>query len=157
MLYYMAVEFDVALATQPMSGESHPGIVVVVDDEPLVLRGLTRSLERLPFEIVPCSTAREVMDHVSVGHVRVVVSDISMGEMSGIELLRNVREHDPDLPVVLVTGCPEIGTATKALEYGAFRYLIKPVDVDEFNRHGSPCGAAVSLGTSKAAGTQGAG
>ncbi len=120
-----------ALATQPISVETQPGIIVVVDDEPLVLRGLTRHLQRLPFIIVACLTPREAIDHIASGNVRVLVSDISMGDMSGIELLREVREQDPDLPVVLVTGCPEIGTATKALEYGAFRYLIKPVDVDE--------------------------
>lgn len=116
------------IAPQPIKGDPHPGIIVVVDDEPVVLRAFARHLERTPFKIVACLTPHEAIDQVALGHVSVVVSDISMGGMSGIDLLRTVREHDPDLPVILVTGQPEIATATKALEYGAFRYLIKPVD-----------------------------
>lgn len=115
---------------QPIAGESHPGNVVVVDDEPMVLRAFTRHLERAPFNVVACPTPEEAIVQVATGQVQVVVSDISMHEMSGIDLLRTIREHDPDLPVILVTGRPEIATATKALEYGAFRYLIKPVDAD---------------------------
>ena len=117
-------------APQPIKGDPHPGIIVVVDDEPVVLRAFTRHLERTPFKIVPCLTPHEAIDQVAQGQVSVVVSDISMEGMSGIDLLRTIREHDPDLPVILVTGQPEIATATKALEYGAFRYLIKPVDPD---------------------------
>src|SRR3569623_2918648 len=61
----------------------------------------------------------------------VVVSDVTMPGMSGLELLRAVREHDLDLPVVLMTGGPDVKDAIKAMEYGAFRYLAKPVPLPE--------------------------
>ena len=66
------------IAPQPIKGEPHPGIIVVVDDEPVVLRAFTRHLERTPFKIVPCLTPHEAIDQVAQGHVSVVVSDISM-------------------------------------------------------------------------------
>lgn len=115
---------------QPIKPDPQSGIIVVVDDEPLVLRAFTRHLEQTHFKVVPCLTPQQAIDQLGEGQVSVVVSDISMGGMSGIDLLRTVREHDPDLPVILVTGQPELATATKALEYGAFRYLIKPVEPD---------------------------
>jgi EAL domain-containing protein (putative c-di-GMP-specific phosphodiesterase class I) len=59
-----------------------------------------------------------------------VVSDIVMPGISGLKLLHAVREHDLDLPVVLMTGNPDIKTATLAVEYGAFQYLIKPVAIE---------------------------
>src|SRR3569623_3306090 len=61
----------------------------------------------------------------------VVVCDETMPGMSGLELLRSVREHDLDLPVVLMTGGPDVMDAIKAMEYGAFRYLAKPVPLAE--------------------------
>ena len=59
-----------------------------------------------------------------------IVSDISMPGMDGLELLRAVRAHDLDVPVVLVTGDPALATAMRALEYGAFRYVPKPFQLD---------------------------
>lgn len=58
----------------------------------------------------------------------VVVSDIPMPEMDGLALLRAIREHDLDVPVALMTGSPALETAIKAVEHGAFRYLVKPVE-----------------------------
>jgi EAL domain-containing protein (putative c-di-GMP-specific phosphodiesterase class I) len=58
----------------------------------------------------------------------VIVSDIGMPEMNGLALLRTVREHNLDVPVILMTGGPAIESAVEAMEYGAVRYLIKPVD-----------------------------
>jgi EAL domain-containing protein (putative c-di-GMP-specific phosphodiesterase class I) len=60
-----------------------------------------------------------------------VLSDITMPGLNGIDLLRAVREHDLDLPVVLMTAIPAVETAVAALEYGALRYLIKPVAMAE--------------------------
>src|SRR5262249_37091227 len=57
-----------------------------------------------------------------------VLSDIDMPGMNGMELLRAVRAHDLDVPVVLITGNPRLETAMLAVEHGALRYLVKPVE-----------------------------
>jgi EAL domain-containing protein (putative c-di-GMP-specific phosphodiesterase class I) len=74
------------------------------------------------------ASARDAVKRVSAGGVHVVVSDISMPEMTGVELLRTIRDHDADLPVVLVTGLPALESATDAVEYGAFKYIVKPFE-----------------------------
>jgi EAL domain-containing protein (putative c-di-GMP-specific phosphodiesterase class I) len=104
------------------------GTIVLVDDEPALLRAFARVLEKRPEPIETYATAREAVDRVARGGVSVIVSDISMPGMSGIELLRSIRRHDPDLPVVLVTGAPAVESATDAIEYGAFKYVVKPVE-----------------------------
>jgi CheY-like chemotaxis protein len=63
-----------------------------------------------------------------------VLSDITMPSMDGIQLLREIREYDLFVPVVLMTGEPAVSTAVKAVEYGAFHYLTKPVAMDELHR-----------------------
>jgi len=123
-----------AAATQPTPAQEHPGTVIIVDDEPMVLRALALMLSRSPYTVVPCLTPHEAIRHIANGNVSVVVSDVAMPEMSGIDLLRTIRQHDPDLPVVLVTGQPALETAAEAIEYGAFMYLLKPVNPETFVR-----------------------
>jgi EAL domain-containing protein (putative c-di-GMP-specific phosphodiesterase class I) len=60
----------------------------------------------------------------------VVVSDVSMPRMGGLDLLRRLRERDLDLPLILMTGGPNLDAAIQAVEYGAFRYLLKPFKAD---------------------------
>ena len=61
----------------------------------------------------------------------VLLTDISMPASTGIDLLRWVRQHDLDLPVVLITGSPTIRTTTEAIQLGVFGYLIKPIDIGD--------------------------
>lgn len=102
--------------------------VLIVDDDTLALHAHARCLARCPYSIEIFSRAIDVVERVQRGGVHAVVSDISMPGMSGVELLRTIRSHDRDLPVVLVTGLPEVETAAKAVELGAFRYLVKPFE-----------------------------
>lgn len=102
--------------------------VLLVDDELLFLRALSRSLGEAGYRVEVCTSARDAIARVKAGGIEVVVSDISMPEMTGLELLRTIREYEPDLPVVLVTGLPALESATQAIEYGALKYLVKPVD-----------------------------
>jgi len=102
--------------------------VLLVDDELLFLRALSRTLGESGYRVELCTSARDAIARVKTGDIDVVVSDISMPEMTGLELLRTIREHEPDLPVVLVTGLPALESATEAIEYGALKYLVKPVD-----------------------------
>lgn len=111
-----------------MPASGRPGTILLVDDEPEALRAFQRTLRGAGYQVEAFGDAREAVKRVSAGGVHVVVSDISMPEMSGVELLRTIRAHDADLPVVLVTGLPAIESATDAVEYGAFKYIVKPFE-----------------------------
>jgi EAL domain-containing protein (putative c-di-GMP-specific phosphodiesterase class I) len=63
----------------------------------------------------------------------VVISDIHMPQMTGLQLLRTVREHDLDLPVLLITANPDFASAVEAIDHGAYKYLTKPVDLVELS------------------------
>lgn len=117
--------------TQPVSAADNQDTVLIVDDEPIVLRAWATYLENSPYKVITCLTPHEAIHHISDGNVQVVVSDIAMPEITGIELLRMVRQHDPDLPVILVTGKPALTSAAEAVEFGAFMYLVKPVSADQ--------------------------
>ena len=84
----------------PPFAEPRRDVVVIVDDEPPMLRALQRSLDGA-FQVAAFGAAEQAMERVRKGGVSVVLSDIGMPGMSGIELLGAVREHDPDLPAVL--------------------------------------------------------
>lgn len=102
--------------------------MLLVDDELLFLRSMARSLGEAGYRVELCTSALEAIARIKTAGIDVVVSDISMPGMTGLELLRTIREHEADLPVVLVTGLPALESATEAIEYGAFKYLVKPVD-----------------------------
>ncbi len=102
--------------------------VLVVDDEEALRRAYARRLSEAGYEVVEASTGLEALAMLGQGRFDVVLSDVTMPGMTGIELLRAVREKDLDVPVVLVTGNPSVDSATQAVEYGALRYLIKPVE-----------------------------
>jgi EAL domain-containing protein (putative c-di-GMP-specific phosphodiesterase class I) len=104
--------------------------VLVVDDDALVLAATRRLLERAGFRAVACGSARQALACVATERFDVMLSDVHMPGVNGLRLLRAVREHDFDIPVVLLTGKPDVPTAAAAVEYGAFKYLIKPLEND---------------------------
>lgn len=82
------------------------GHVLLVDDEPEVLRGFARVLKARGHQVTTASRGSEAMAKLSGGHFDVVVSDIAMPDMDGIQLLREVRRRDLLIPVILATGSP---------------------------------------------------
>ena len=76
--------------------------------------------------------AKDALRRASEADFDVIVTDISMPDMDGIQLLRRIREHDLDVPVILFTGAPTVESATEAVNYGALQYLLKPVPTKEF-------------------------
>lgn len=103
--------------------------ILVVDDDPAVLRMLARVLEGPEQTIDTATDGGSAIAKLTATSYDVIISDIAMPGMDGIELLGAVRTHDLDVPIVLVTGQPSLETAIQALEFGAFRYLTKPVDL----------------------------
>jgi EAL domain-containing protein (putative c-di-GMP-specific phosphodiesterase class I) len=101
--------------------------VLLVDDDAAVLGITRRILEKAGHVVLTSANGGEALNRLAKETFDVMVSDIQMPGIGGLKLLRAVREHDLDLPIVLVTGDPGIHSAAEAVEYGAFRYLIKPV------------------------------
>jgi EAL domain-containing protein (putative c-di-GMP-specific phosphodiesterase class I)/ActR/RegA family two-component response regulator len=106
--------------------------VLLVDDDTSVLRASTQMLERAGFAVTAVSDGTAALRALEEGRHSVVVSDIMMEGMSGLELLRLVKERDCDLPVIMITGGPSLATAIDAMHAGAHRYLLKPVAMSEF-------------------------
>jgi EAL domain-containing protein (putative c-di-GMP-specific phosphodiesterase class I) len=105
--------------------------VLVVDDDPLQLRGYRRILASAGYAVETEPSAPHAVQMAAKESFDVIISDITMPEMDGLQLLRAVREHDLLVPVVLMTGAPMVETAAKAVELGALRYLFKPIKPEE--------------------------
>src|SRR5690348_4517086 len=114
-----------------MDKATRTGRVLVVDDDDAMLRLCRRFLGDAGFEVVGATASAEGVK-LADGSFDVVVTDIGMPDMDGVELLRRVRERDLDVPVILMTGNPTITSAVRALELGALRYFIKPFGMPEF-------------------------
>jgi EAL domain-containing protein (putative c-di-GMP-specific phosphodiesterase class I) len=109
------------------------GRILIADDDQNLLRALARTLERAGHEVIRIADGRAACEHLGEldpNQVDVVVTDITMPGADGLEVMRSAHKLDPDLPVVLMTGLPTVETAVQALERGAYRYLLKPVDPD---------------------------
>ena len=101
--------------------------VLLVDDEPVTARSYARSLSAAGYRVTIANDGREAAALAKGEPFDVVVSDIAMPDMDGLALLRAIRQSDLDVPMVFMTGSPALESAVQAIEYGAFRYLLKPV------------------------------
>ena len=104
--------------------------ILIVDDDHAIVRVFANTLKTANYEVVCANDGTQATTLLDAGAFDVIISDISMPGMSGIEFLQAVRRRDLDVPVVLVTGEPDIDSAVRAVEYGALRYLEKPVSPD---------------------------
>jgi FixJ family two-component response regulator len=104
--------------------------VLVVDDEPAARKGLEKLLELEGYRVVTAASGDEALTIAPELAPDVVVTDLKMPGMDGIELLERLHELDVELPVIMVTAFGDVGSAVKAMRAGAFNFLTKPVDFD---------------------------
>jgi EAL domain-containing protein (putative c-di-GMP-specific phosphodiesterase class I) len=114
-------------APQPSADPAPAARILVVEDDPELIRAYQRVLRAAGFAVEPAATGTLAAAALERPLPDVVLSDIDLPGLNGIELLRLVRARDLDLPVVLVTGNPRVETAIEAVRHGALRYLVKPV------------------------------
>lgn len=111
----------------PRSNRQVLGVVLVVDDDVALGRIVARMLGQHGYATKVVTTATEALELIERERFDVLLSDIHMPEMTGVQLLRRVRARNALVPVILMTGDPKVDTAAEAIEYGVFRYLTKPV------------------------------
>jgi len=107
--------------------------VIVVDDEEEILYGASYSLNSHGINpVVTFADGRELMPFLEQEAAGVIVLDLSMPQISGIDLLGHLMQQHPDTPVVVMTASQEVETAVSCMKEGAFDYLVKPVEESRF-------------------------
>ncbi len=104
--------------------------ILVVDDERSIRNTLKDILENENFEIVLAEDGLEALDKLELGPFDVILCDIKMPQMDGIELLDKIKEREPDAVVVMISGHGTIDTAVEAIKKGAFDFISKPLDLN---------------------------
>jgi two-component system response regulator FixJ len=106
--------------------------ICVVDDEKSIRQAITRTLKELDVEAVAFGSGRECLRFIAKRRCDLLITDIKMPGMDGIELLKSVKDLMSWLPVLLVTGFGDVPLAVKALKMGASDFVEKPLDRDSF-------------------------
>ena len=105
--------------------------VWVVDDDRSIRWVFEKALTREGIPFKTFSAAQEALDELRAGAPQVLVSDIRMPGSSGLELLEQVKQRYPDLPVIIMTAYSDLDSAVASFQSGAFEYLPKPFDVEQ--------------------------
>ncbi|HEV8584709.1 MAG TPA: sigma-54 dependent transcriptional regulator, partial [Methylomirabilota bacterium] len=108
--------------------------ILVVDDERSILVLLKEALGQWGYQVTTAASATEALGILKSELFDALITDIRMPDMSGLELLREVKKQDESIEVVMMTGYPTIASAVQALKEGAYDYLSKPLILDEL-RH----------------------
>lgn len=107
--------------------------ILLVDDEVKALDVFCRSLNMLGYQATGVSRPKVVCDSIKKLSPEAVIVDLMMPEMGGLELLREIKALDADLPVIVLTGYGTVQTAVEAMKSGAFDYVTKPYNIDEID------------------------
>src|SRR5260370_7572863 len=111
-------------------GQAKPRILVV-DDDPLVCSFLTEALESQAFEVISAGSAGAALQQVRSDAPEVVILDLRLPGLDGMEALRKLKEIAPQLPVVILTGYGDVPSAVEAMRLGAHDFLTKPVEPEK--------------------------
>ncbi|HOD54251.1 MAG TPA: response regulator [Candidatus Cloacimonadota bacterium] len=108
--------------------------ILVVDDELLLRDVLFDYLNRQGFEVNLAPDAEKALELTENYTPDIALIDIKLPKISGIELTKILKNNNPDLPIIIMTGYPSLDTAINAMENGANEYIVKPFRLDELTR-----------------------
>ena len=105
--------------------------ILIVDDELNMRLVLSAMLKKEGFEVSSASNGREALQILQSNKMALVITDLNMQGMDGMDLLTQISSNHPQIPVVMITAHGTIATAVEALKKGAFDYITKPFDLDD--------------------------
>lgn len=108
--------------------------ILVVDDDATARRTLERFLAKQNYTVVTASNGNEGLLAVQMDEPDIILSDIYMPGMTGLEMLAQIHERWPDKPVIMMTGQDDMPTTVEAMQNGAHDYVVKPIDLDRIQK-----------------------
>ena len=108
--------------------------VLIVDDEEEIVAFMGRFLKRLNIDSVLATSGEDALEKYKNDSFDCVFLDVHLGGISGIEVLRRIKEVNPEAKVVIITGSISADNQTRVLEYGATDYIQKPIDLADFKK-----------------------
>ncbi|MDA8164856.1 MAG: PAS domain S-box protein [Desulfobacteraceae bacterium] len=118
-------------AREPGSGQpAFPARLLVVDDEEAIARIFRRRFEKMGWETITATSGEEALSILETSPIDLLLTDITMPQMNGIELMRKALALRPDLQCIVMTGFGQIETAVEAMRLGAINYFSKPIDFE---------------------------
>lgn len=120
------------------TGEQSPGQpiprILVVDDDPAICQQLSRLLAYYGYQAVSVSTAEAALERLEAGDIDLVITDVRLPGLGGVGLTKRLREQSPDVPVIVITGYADLGTAVEVLKLGASDYIAKPFSAEAIQK-----------------------
>ncbi|MCK5912642.1 MAG: response regulator, partial [Desulfuromusa sp.] len=100
--------------------------ILVIDDEAVIREGLRQALTMEGYQVTAAQNGKVGMEKLQKDSFSVVISDLKMPIMGGIEVLKTISVLQPNVPVIIITGFATVDSAVDAMKNGAFEYLTKP-------------------------------
>ena len=114
-----------------MSAEKTPIRVLIVDDEKIIRDSFSRVLLKEGYTVEAVESGRLALERVAEEPPDIVLLDLKMPGLDGMETLRQLQERDPEVVEILITGYPTVESAVKAVKLGAYDYLTKPCSPED--------------------------
>jgi two-component system NtrC family response regulator len=109
--------------------------ILIADDEPHIRWAITRTLKGENIEILETSNGKECLQKFDSFNPHLVILDLKMPELDGMQVLKSIKSKKEDVPVIIITAYGTIETAIEAMKSGAYDYITKPFDIDELKIH----------------------
>lgn len=110
--------------------KNKPNRLLIIDDEQIVGRRLKHVFSKIGFEVEVFTDAQEALEEISKKAFDVVITDLKMDKIDGIEILGHVKSMSPDTQVIIITGYASEETSSVAYKRGVFEFLAKPFRLD---------------------------
>jgi two-component system, chemotaxis family, chemotaxis protein CheY len=116
-------------------GHKTNGLILVVDDEPDVRKVVRMTLEKAGYDVIEAEDGEKAIQEVQKGEnplmLDVIISDIRMPKINGVEAINYFQQQYPRVPLIVLTGFPDMEMATGFLKQGVVDYLVKPVEKEK--------------------------
>jgi len=104
--------------------------VLIIDDDSLVCKSLEKAIRKLNYEVSSCLEAEKALDKVKKEEPDIILLDIYLSSLSGLDILKELQKKYPKIPVIMITGFADVNIAVEAMKSGAFDFLLKPINIE---------------------------